>query len=139
MDGRFDLPEPHGTCYLAVDPMAALLELLGPERTGVISAKFLEERRIRELQLPRESAVADVTSRKASAFGITAEIGTLLPYDRPQAWALRLHQANFHGIFYWLRHDPSTTLQGRRGWPCSGLMGNAGVGGVDGNASSQKS
>lgn len=108
LEGRFDLPEPHGTCYLAVEPLAALLELLGPERTGgVVAAGFFAERRVRELQVPDEITAADVTSRRASGFGVTAEIGTLVPYGRPQAWALRLHQANFQGIVYWLRHDPA--------------------------------
>jgi hypothetical protein len=106
MDGRFDLPEPYGTCYLAADPLAALLEFLGPER-GIISSELLAERRIRELPVPGEVKVADVTSRGASGLGITAEIGTILPYERPQAWARQLHQANFQGIIYWLRHDPA--------------------------------
>ncbi|HSU82472.1 MAG TPA: RES family NAD+ phosphorylase [Thermoanaerobaculia bacterium] len=108
MDGRFDLPEPHGTCYLAADPVASLLEILGPERNGgIVASEFLAERRIRELQVPEEVLAADVTSRRASRFGITAEIGTLVPYERPQAWAASLFQAGFRGILYWLRHDPA--------------------------------
>ncbi len=108
LEGRFDLPEPHGTCYLAADPLAALLELLGPERAGgIVAADFFAERRVRALQVPDEITAADVTSRRASGFGVTAEIGTLIPYERPQAWALRLHHANFQGIVYWLRHDPA--------------------------------
>jgi hypothetical protein len=108
MEGRFDLAVPHGTCYLATDPLAALLEFLGPDRSGgIVSAELLAERRVRELHLPEDIKVADVTSRGASGFGITAEIGTILPYDRPQAWARQLHEANFQGIVYWLRHDPS--------------------------------
>jgi hypothetical protein len=108
MEGRFDLPEPYGTCYLAVDPLAALLDLLGPERNGgIVSSALLAERRVRELLIPDEIAPADTTSRWASAFGITAEIGSIVPYERPQAWAHRLHQAAFKGIIYWLRHDPA--------------------------------
>jgi hypothetical protein len=109
MEGRFDLPKPHGTCYLAADPLAALLELLGPERSagGIVTSELLAERRLRELQLPGDITVADVTSRGASGFGVTGEIGTILPYDRPQAWARQLHRANFQGIVYWLRHDPA--------------------------------
>lgn len=108
MDGRFDLPEPHGTCYLAADPLAALLEIIGPERTGgLISPEFLSERRLRELQVPEDIKAADVTSRRASQFGITAEIGTIVPYDRTQAWARCFQEADFQGIVYWLRHDPA--------------------------------
>ncbi len=108
MDGRFDLPEPHGTCYLAADPVASLLEVLIPERTGgAVSSEFITELRIRELQIPEEVLAADVTSRRASGFGITAEIGTLVPYQRPQSWAANLFRAGFRGILYWLRHDPA--------------------------------
>lgn len=108
MDGRFDLPEPHGTCYLAADPVASLLEVLIPERNGgAVSSEFIAELRIRELQIPEEVLAADVTSRRASGFGITAEIGTLVPYQRPQSWAANFFRAGFRGIVYWLRHDPA--------------------------------
>ena len=108
LEGRFDLPEPEGTCYFAGDPLAALLELIGPElESGVVSADFLKERRMRELRVPEEIEVADLTSRKASGFGVTGEIGTIVPYALPQAWAARLRAAGSGGLTYWLRHDPS--------------------------------
>lgn len=50
--GRFDLPEPHGTCYLAADPLAALLEVLGPDRRGgAVSEGFFAERRLHRLRV----------------------------------------------------------------------------------------
>lgn len=108
LEGRFDLPEPEGTCYLAGDPLAALLELIGPElESGAVSADFLQGRRMRELRVPEEVELADLTSRKASGFGITAEIGTIVPYALPQAWAARLRADGSGGLVYWLRHDPS--------------------------------
>lgn len=108
MEGRFDLPEPEGTCYLARDPLAALLELIGPElESGTVSEDFLRQRRMRELRVPEEIGMADLTSRKASGFGVTAEIGTVVPYELPQAWAARLRAAGSGGLVYWLRHDPS--------------------------------
>ncbi|HEX6900774.1 MAG TPA: RES family NAD+ phosphorylase [Thermoanaerobaculia bacterium] len=108
MEGRFDLPEPAGTCYLAADELSALLEVLAPERDrAMISMELLEQRGIRELQVPRETTLSDLTSRRASGFGITAEIGTIVPYEQPQAWAASLYRAGFLGIVYWLRHDPS--------------------------------
>lgn len=106
--GRFDLSEPDGTCYLAADEIAALLELLAVDRKGaLVPSAFFEEHRICELRGPEEMTLSDLTSRRASGFGITAEVGTITPYDRPQAWAARLHQAGFQGLVYWLRHDPS--------------------------------
>jgi RES domain len=106
--GRFDLAEPDGTCYLAADAIAALLELLVMDREIFpVPAEFFDERRICELQVSSEMTLSDLTSRRASGYGITAEVGSITPYDRPQAWAARLHQAGFEGLVYWLRHDPS--------------------------------
>lgn len=110
MQGRFDLPLPEGTCYLAADELAALLELIGPDcEGGAVSSDFLRIRRVRELKVPRDLGLSDLTSRRASGFGITAEIATLVPYELPQAWAARLRQAGAEGLIYWLRHDPSRT------------------------------
>lgn len=110
LEGRFDLPEPDGTCYLAADELAALLELIAPDREGgAVSSEFLKIRLIRELRVPRTFFLSDFTARRASGFGITAEIGTSTPYDLPQSWAARLHQAGSNGVVYWLRHDPSRT------------------------------
>lgn len=126
MAGRFDLAAPRGTCYLAADPLAALLEVIGPERAGgAVSAAFLAARRIRELRSPRAQSLADLTSRRAARFGVTLEIHSVVPYDRPQAWAACLDQAGAGGLVHWIRHDPSSTggvaLFGpageRRSWP----------------------
>jgi len=108
MQGRFDLPEPDGTCYLASDELAALAELIGPEAvSGLISAELLRERRLVRLRVPRETVVSDSTSRKAIRFGLTGEIGSVVPYAGPQAWAAKLRAGGSEGILYWLRHDPS--------------------------------
>lgn len=110
LEGRFDLHEPYGTCYLAAEEMGALLELIGPDlESGAVSADFFRERRLWELRVPRKVRLADTTSRKASGFGVTAEIGSIVPYELPQAWAARLRAAAFGGLLYWLRHDPSRT------------------------------
>ena len=54
MKGRFDLPEPEGTCYLATDEVTALLEVFGPDlESGAISSDFLKKRGLRKLHLPR--------------------------------------------------------------------------------------
>lgn len=108
MRGRFDLPEPDGTCYLASDESSALAELIGPEvESGLISAEFLRVRRLVRLRVPHAIIVSDSTSRKATRFGVTGEIGSVVPYDCPQAWAAKLRAGGSAGIVYWLRHDPS--------------------------------
>jgi hypothetical protein len=108
MKGRFDLPEPEGTCYLATDEMTALLEVFGPDlESGAISSDFLKKRGLRKLHLPREQNLSDLASREAVRFGITSEIGTIVPYERPQAWAARLRAGGSSGLVYWARHDPA--------------------------------
>jgi hypothetical protein len=54
-------------------------------------------------------ALSDLTSRKAAGFGVTAEVGSVVPYDLPQSWAARVRAAGSEGLVYWLRHDPSRT------------------------------
>ncbi len=107
-NGRFDLPEPQGTCYLAADELSALLEAIGPERlSGGISRLFFEDRRIRSLHVPGPRSLADLTSRRCAGFGITLEVHTVVPYDRTRAWALSLRRAGADGVLYFVRHDPA--------------------------------
>lgn len=124
--GRFDLREPEGTCYLATDELSALLEAVGPDRLGgAISTGFLADRRLRHLRAPRGHSLADLTSRRASGFGLTLEIHTVVPYDLPRAWAASLRKAGAEGLRYLVRHDPAAghgvALFGRQGertsWP----------------------
>ncbi len=106
--GRFDLPEPQGTCYLAGNELAALLEAMGPERLGGgISTRFFHHRRIRRLRLPSARSLADLTSRHGAGFGITLEIHTVVPYDRTRTWAASLRRAGAEGLLYSARHDPA--------------------------------
>jgi hypothetical protein len=108
MKGRFDLPEPDGTCYLAMDEISALLEVIGPDlESGAVSSHFLSDRSLRKLRVPEEQSLSDLTSRQAVRFGITTEIGTVVPYGCPQAWAAKLRMTGSQGVVYWARHDPS--------------------------------
>jgi hypothetical protein len=125
MAGRFDLTEPEGTCYLAGDAIAALLEVVGPNRvTGFISRTFLEQRILFRLQVPEGKLLADLTSRRSSEFGLTLEVHSVVPYDHPQAWAQVLRQVGFDGLRYMVRHDPAGgrgialfDLHGEHTWP----------------------
>ena len=125
--GRFDLDPPLGTCYLAEDELTALIDVLGPDLAGgVVAAASLDARRLRTLRLPAATVAADATSRRALGFGVTAELGTTLPYDLSRRWAGALHVAGFGAIRWWPRHDPAragraVALFGRAGerksWP----------------------
>ena len=121
LKGRFDLLAPLGTCYLAMDALAALMELVGPDITnGAVSRSFFSQRRLRRLALPRTHRVSNLTDRRALGFGVTAEVHTITPYTRPQAWAKALKDSGAQGVLYLVRHDPSFTGRG------VGLFGKAG-------------
>jgi hypothetical protein len=107
-DGRFDLPPPDGTCYLATEPEVAFVEALGGGlRDGVVSRAFVEARRLRRLRVPFVHRMALLADRRARRFGVTAEIHTVVPYDLSQQWARRLRAAGFDAVAYLARHDPS--------------------------------
>lgn len=125
--GRFDLGPPEGTCYLARDEIGALLEVVGGtgRSGGGVDEGFLAARQLFRSRVPAAHELADLTHRRAAGFGVTAEIGTVTPYDLPRAWAARLREAGVGGLAYWLRHDPARSggvaLFGpageRRDWP----------------------
>lgn len=120
LEGRFDLPHPHGICYLAFDDIGALREAIGPGiGAGVVSAEWAQARVVRRLKPPFTVRAADITAPAAATFGVTLELHTVVPYDLPQAWARRLHEAGHDGVYHWLRHFP----EGRAGL---GLFGRSG-------------
>jgi hypothetical protein len=92
-----------GTCYLAADPLSALLEVLaGAAET---TAAFLDARQVHRLDELR-ARLADATHRAATGFGVTRELSSITPYDLPQQWAAALRDAGFDGVRYMLRFDP---------------------------------
>jgi hypothetical protein len=124
--GRFDLPAPRGTCYLALDPESAVRERLGPVLGSLseLPESALADVVVSSLALPRRWPVADVQSRRAAAFGVTRELETMVPYAVPQAWARALAQERFEGVRYGPRFTPgrasAVALFGEAGdaaWP----------------------
>lgn len=124
--GRFDLrevpgaPPWKGTCYLALTPLGCFIEVF---RDGALVPEAeLAGRLLTSLALPSAVSLADCTSSRSRAFGITAEIHSTPHYERTQAWAAAFESAGFHGIHYFLRHDPGQRLTG------VALFGPAGAG-----------
>lgn len=104
--GRFDLPAPDGTCYLALSQSAALRELVGPDlaAAGTVPSSVLADRVLSRLALPGPVRAANVSSNRASnSFSVTAELVTMIPYTIPQRWAAVLHDSSFDGIAFTLR------------------------------------
>lgn len=124
-DGRFDLDEPWGTCYLSTHALGALIECCC-RRTPEVDADALRAARLSRLTTERDLRLADVAHARSFGFGVTAEIHAIPDYRLTRAWARALRDAGFDGVHYLLRHDPSRTLGGvarfgpvgeRREWP----------------------
>ena len=100
--GRFDLAEPHGTCYLGSSVGVAVRERLGRRlASGPVPIAVADQMLVSRVRL--RSRAADLTTRAAERFGVTREISTITPYDLPQRWATALHAASHRGIRYWPR------------------------------------
>ena len=100
--GRFDLPLPRGTCYLADSAVVAVRERLGVVLGGrpVVPASLLTYVVVSTLHLPDNRDLADVESSDATRFGVTRELETMVPYAVPQAWARAFDAAGLRGVAY---------------------------------------
>jgi hypothetical protein len=109
--GRFDLPAPRGTCYVALDPLSALRERLGPVlgAAQAVPASLLEASVVSRLRLAAVREVADVQDVRAAAFGVTREIESMVPYAVPQAWARAFDEAGSGGVKYGPRFTPGAS------------------------------
>lgn len=109
--GRFDpVGTAMGACYLAEKPLAAWVEVF--RKRMLLAEADVQERSLLCVQLERELRLADLTSRRALQFGVTASLGADEDYADSQAFAVRAVQAGFDGIRYRVRHDPSQPLHG---------------------------
>lgn len=89
--GRFDLPAPHGTCYLAEESLdGALVEKLLRVPVKVVPAERLGELFHAVVSVRRTPLTADLTSAKAAGYGLNAEIHTTLDYATCRRWGMAL-------------------------------------------------
>ncbi len=118
--GRFDLPHPNGTCYLADSLTGAVVEKLLRSPVKVVVAERLDELFHTVVSVRRIPLTADLTARRATAYGLNAEIHTTLDYRRTRRWAIALHRAGFRGLRHRLRGDVTQRLAG---WALFGTAG----------------
>lgn len=121
--GRFDLLVPEGSCYLADDPLVALIEVIshGSIDGLTVTPAFCAQRRVRHLPLPSPARMADATDGRARGFGITREIHDIADYTLPHAWAAAWRTAGFEGVRYLAtNHQPTAS---RRPWAGPGAQG----------------
>jgi RES domain len=106
--GRFDVPAPRGTCYLATDPVTALRERIGPVlgAAPAVPETLVADVVVSALPSPRAWRVADLQVAAAGSYGVTRELGTMVPYAVPQAWARAFDAVGHDGVAYGPRFTP---------------------------------
>jgi len=120
--GRFDLPEPHGTCYFSTEKFGAWSETF--RGAHIVNGTDIDCRTLLTATGTANIRFADMADRGAMSFGVTLDDFSGEDYTRAQAWALAFHAAKLGGVIALLRHDPS------------GLARNVGVFGKSGTAKS---
>lgn len=102
--GRYDLPHPHGACYLTLSPIGAWLEVF--RTTRIVASDDLRRRRLLTTRPPRRVRTADLLARRARGYGVSGEIHAQDDYALTRAWALRFYEAGFRALLGKVRHDP---------------------------------
>lgn len=103
--GRWDLPAPNGTCYVAESAGAALKETAGPDLHdhGFVTGSWADARSVSGVELGAKVSVADMTDAAVSDHGASNELVGALRYRITQAWARGWHAAGLGGVQYGLR------------------------------------
>jgi hypothetical protein len=110
-EGRFDpVGTGMGACYLTEAALGAWLEVF--RKRQLLPEAEIEHRLLLTIMLRRDLRLADIPSRRALSFGITASLGANEGYDESQAFAVQALQSGFDGVRYLLRHDPAQKLYG---------------------------
>lgn len=109
--GRFDpVGTGNGACYLADDPLGAWLEVFRTQMTW--SERDVAARSLLSVQLGRTLKLADLTSRRALQFNVTAQLGAGSDLTASQQFAVHASLSGFDGIRYWVRHNPRQDIYG---------------------------
>lgn len=97
--GRHDLPDPDGTCYLALDAQTALRERLAKALLSVkvIGATEVASTALTQVEVPWEVKAADTASIDAEGI-ITRELATTSDYGLTQRWAAAFHRIGMDAV-----------------------------------------
>jgi hypothetical protein len=99
-----------GACYLAARPLGAWVEVFRQEMQ--LSERAVGDRLLFTVSLGTSLRLADLTSRRALQFGVTASLGADEDYTGSHRFAARAVEAGFAGVRYFVRHDPARKLYG---------------------------
>lgn len=111
--GRFDLPAPMGTCYVATRPVGAVLEAMQMSLTNLPRAELAARRRA-EIVAPDDTPpAAKLTAQKvAGTHGITAALWAGGDRALTRRWAAALRRDGWWALYSGVAHDPSGRLRG---------------------------
>lgn len=108
-EGRFDLPEPDGTCYFGETVGVAVRERCGRLLAmGLpVSEALYRGRVVTEVPCPQGAAAsADLAHPDAVLAGVTGELAATSDYRLTQDWAAALRAAGFGSLRYSARFTP---------------------------------
>jgi hypothetical protein len=109
--GRFDpVGTGQGACYFAAEALGAWVEVF--RKSMLIAEDEMNARALLSVQLGRNLRLADLTSRRALGYGVTASVGAGESYAVSQEFAAAALDAGHDGIRYLVRHDPAQKLYG---------------------------
>lgn len=109
--GRFDpVGTGQGACYFAERRLGAWVEIF--RKSMLLTEEAVARRGLFSVALGGATRLADLTSRRALGFGVTASLGADEDYGPSQEFAAQAVQAGFAGIRYLVRHDPAQRLYG---------------------------
>jgi hypothetical protein len=99
-----------GSCYFAKEPIGAWVEVF--RKQILLADDEVRQRSLFKLRTGRDLKLADITSRRALQFGVTASLGANEDYAASHAFAADALASGFDGIRYLVRHDPAQKLYG---------------------------
>jgi hypothetical protein len=107
--GRFDLPAPDGTCYLATTAAGAVLEAFQDFGRGLLPMSELQARARAQVRAsPAAPLAAQLTSPRARAVGVTQALWAGQDRALTQRWAVALRRAGWLALWHGTQHDPTT-------------------------------
>lgn len=121
-NGRFDLPEPEGTCYFAEAPLGALLET--HRESSEFTEGTLERRTLATYKIRLVAArLVDLTSDAAPDGNGWLSVSAPDRYDETRSFARAARSSGYDGIRYWSRYSDEADRPVRS----IALFGNAGT------------
>lgn len=109
--GRFDLPAPDGTCYLATSLVGAVIEALQTHLTS-LPHEELDVRAAVEVDPPAEApSAADLADPGTAGRGVTAGVWAGTDRLLTQRWAAALRRDGWWAVYGGVHHDPSGSMR----------------------------